>query len=268
MLILLFPWGLYLLWTNRPGWATALKVIVSVVVAGFWIPIIVIAAVSPPKLRTASTIPAVSARSSPTATASLAPTATPAQVPTAVPIAIPTAVPTPAPTPTELPASFGYLGATVAQFAAAHGADSGPGATCTAVNACFGPGLVNAESGPGPTYEFTNVSVDGGIVSGYSMAFANGTSILAAKAYVLEWLPRDTVTTLYKVDHNNGSCVLWNVRSATLARELGTPAIGDPQGELGVTLGYVTSDLTNLYDPNNIEHADISVLPNSPTDSC
>src|SRR5450759_2711279 len=53
---------------------------------------------------------------------------------------------TAAPTPTELPASFGYLGATVAQFKAAHGGDSGPGAICTAVNACFGPSLVNDES--------------------------------------------------------------------------------------------------------------------------
>jgi hypothetical protein len=175
---------------------------------------------------------------------------------------------TAAPTPTELPASFGYLGATVAQFKAAHGADSGPGVICTAVNSCFGPGLVNAESGPAPSYEFGNVSVDGGIVSGYSMNFATGTSILAAKSYVLEWLPRDTTTTLYKIGRTNGSCVLWNLRSPTLARELGTPKIGDPQGELGVTLGYVTSNLTNLYDPNNVEHADISVLPDSPTDSC
>ncbi len=191
-----------------------------------------------------------------------------APTPSIAPTVEPTAVPTAAPTPTALPASFGYLGATVAQFKAAHGADSGPGAICTAVNACFGPSLVNDESGPAPTYEFGNVSVDGGIVSGYSMNFATGTTIADAKAAVLAWLPRDTVTTLYKVDHNNGSCVLWNLRSPTLARELGTPKIGDPQGELGVTLGYVTSDLTNLYDPNNVEHADISVLPNSPTDSC
>lgn len=180
----------------------------------------------------------------------------------------PTTASTAAPAPTALPASFGYLGATVAQFTAAHGADSGPGAICTAVNACFGPSLVNDESGPAQTYEFGNVSVDGGIVSGYSMNFATGTTIADAKAAVLAWLPRDTVTTLYQVGHNSGSCVLWNLRSPTLAGELGTPKIGDPQGELGVTLGYVTSDLTNLYDPNNVEHADVSVLPNNPTDSC
>jgi hypothetical protein len=179
----------------------------------------------------------------------------------------PTAVPTAAPTPTALPASFGYLGATVAQFKAVHSADSGPGAICTAVNACFGPSVVNNESGP-HGYEFGNVSVDGGIVSGYTMNFATGTTIADAKAAVLAWLPPDTVTTLYQVDHKNGSCVLWNLKGPTLARELGTPTVGDPQGDLGVTLGYITDDLTNLYDPNNVEHADISVLPNSPTDSC
>jgi hypothetical protein len=165
-------------------------------------------------------------------------------------------------------ATNGDLGATVAQFKAAHGADSGPGIICTAANSCFGPGLVNAETGPAPTYEFITVSVTGGIVDGYSMEFPNGTSILAAKASVLEWLPRDATTTLYKVAHTNGSCVLWNVRSRTLARVLGAPAIGDPQGDLGIILGYVTPDITNLYDPNNVEHADISVLPNSPTDGC
>jgi hypothetical protein len=184
----------------------------------------------------------------------------------------PPATPTTAATavrPTAVPiARNGDLGATVAQFKAAHGADSGPGAICTAVNSCFGPGLVNAETGPAPTYEFITVSVTGGIVDGYSMEFPNGTSIFAAKSYVLEWLPRDASTTLYKVAHGNGSCVLWNVRSATLARVLGAPAIGDPHGDLGITLGYVTADLTNSYDPNNVQHADISVLPNSPTDGC
>lgn len=54
----------------------------------------------------------------------------------------------------------------------------------------------------------------------------------------------------------------------TLARVLGAPAIGDPQGDLGITLGYVTSNITTAYDPNNVQHADISVLPNSPTDTC
>ena len=162
--------------------------------------------------------------------------------------------------------SFGYLGATMQQFTAAHGPpDSGPG--CSAA-ACFGPSFVNDESGPGPTHEFDGVAPDGGIVSGYTMNFPNGTTIADAKAAVLAWLPRDTVTTMYKVVDNNGSCVLWNLRSPTLARELGTPAIGDPHGDLGVTLGHVGSDLTNHYDPNNVEHADIGVLPFSPTDSC
>jgi hypothetical protein len=172
-----------------------------------------------------------------------------------------------APTPTELPRSFGYLGATVAQFKAAHGADSGPGIICTAVNACFGPPVVNSEAGA--TYEFVNVSVDGGIVSGYTMYFANGTTIADAKAEVLAWLPRDTTTTFYAIDHSNGSCVLWNLRGPTLARKLGIPKIGDPRGDLGVTLSYFNAKLNaSVYDPNSIQYASVSVLPNSPTDSC
>jgi hypothetical protein len=184
--------------------------------------------------------------------------------PITAPATSPTAVP-----PTAFPlASNGDLGATVPQFKAAHRADSGPGAICTATNACFGRGLTNAETGPAPTYEFVNVSVSGGIVSGYSMEFPDDTSILAAKSYVLEWLPRDATTTYYKIDHANGSCVQWNVTSPTLARELATPKIGDPHGDLGITLGYVDANLNQVYDANNVEHADISVLPDSPTDTC
>jgi hypothetical protein len=184
------------------------------------------------------------------------------------PTAAPTSAATAVPPTSEANVSDGYLGATVAQFKAAHGADSGPGAICTAVNACFGIRLVNDESGPAPTYQFAPVSVDGGIVSGYSMNFDTGTTIANAKAEILSWLPRDTTTTYYAIDHTNGSCVLWNVRSPTLARELGTPAIGDPQGDLGITLGYVDANLNTVYDPNNVQHADISVLPDAQTDSC
>ena len=48
----------------------------------------------------------------------------------------------------------------------------------------------------------------------------------------------------------------------------GAPKIGDPKGELGITLGYVDANLNTVYDPTNVEHADISDLPNSPTDTC
>jgi len=49
---------------------------------------------------------------------------------------------------------------------------------------------------------------------------------------------------------------------------LGIPAIGDPQGNLGVEFGYVDANLNNVYDPNNVQSATISILPTNPSDLC
>lgn len=154
----------------------------------------------------------------------------------------------------------------MAQFKAVHGADSGPGVICTAVNACFGPKVKNDESGA--TYEFGNVSVDAGIVDAYTQNFVPGTTIDEAKAEVLKWLPKDTIVTSFAIDHKGGSCAQWNLASATLGKELGAPRIGDPQGVLGVTFEYINANLRITYDPNNVQDASISDLPDSPTDSC
>jgi len=100
MLVFVFPWGLYLLWTNRPGWSMVAKVIVSVVVAGLWVPVIVVAAVGTPKTPTTTASLPASASPSPSASPTLLPTLTPtAAPPTPVPTPVPTPIPTPAPTP-------------------------------------------------------------------------------------------------------------------------------------------------------------------------
>ena len=66
------------------------------------------------------------------------------------------------------------MGATVAQMATAHGADRGQGvAVCSASNACFGPGITNADSGQ--TYQFTNVLTGGGLITGYDQSFVPNT---------------------------------------------------------------------------------------------
>jgi hypothetical protein len=105
MLVFVFPWGLYLLWTNRPSWSTVAKVLVSAVVAAIWIPVIVVAAVGTPKTPTASTTPPVSVTPSASAIPTLTPTAAPTPIPTPVPTAAPTPLPTAAPTvrPTAVP---------------------------------------------------------------------------------------------------------------------------------------------------------------------
>jgi hypothetical protein len=205
----------------------------------------------------------------PTGAPTIAPTAVPTIAATAAPTAVPTAVQTAAPTPIPAPTvPGGDLASAIDEFAAVHPRYVGPGVICHAENSCFGPTLVNDESGPNLSPEFGDVSVDAGIVDGYTMNFATGTTIAEAKAEVLAWLPRDTVTTYYAINHTNGSCAMWNVRSKTLGLVLGAPSIGDPQGDLGITLGYVDANFDNVYESTNIEHADIDVAPDDPSDGC
>lgn len=106
-------------------------------------------------------------------------------------------------------------------------------------------------------------------VDGLEMAIGEGTSIAAAKAAVRELLPRDTRTTSYRIARGEGSCVLWNVRSRTLARWWGrNPHVGDPSGSLGIMLDTFDTSGEAAYEPDNVSHASIDVLPHSPSDSC
>ena len=70
ILVILFPWGLYLMWTNKPSWRMAVKVAVTVVIAAFWVPTIIAAAVTPP----------VTSPSAPNNTSSGTPTSTPSPI--------------------------------------------------------------------------------------------------------------------------------------------------------------------------------------------
>jgi hypothetical protein len=233
--------------------------------------IVVAALAAPPKKAPVANIPVptvaptVAVAAIPPDAATVAPTAAPTVLPTAAPTAIPTAVPTPA---AVLAAPDGDLGGTLNGFTAVHGVDSGPGAICSDANVCFGPRLVNDESAPAPTYEFTSVGLGGGIVTDYDMNFANGTTIADAKAEVLRWLPQDTAATLFGIDHNGGSCAIWNLRSRTLARVLGAPSIGDPSGILTVEFSYIDANLNTVYEPNNVESASILIIPGSLSDMC
>ena len=74
----------------------------------------------------------------------------------------------------KTPSTHVGLGSTIAAMASEHGADHGPGAVCTAANACFGASLTNDESGH--TYQFTDVSTGGGLIMLYQQNFVRGTS--------------------------------------------------------------------------------------------
>ena len=61
--------------------------------------------------------------------------------------------------------------------------------------------------------------------------------------------------TYFAIDHDNGSCALWNLRSATLAVVVGAPQVGDPQGDVGVSFSYIDADANSAYGPSNVQFA-------------
>ena len=158
------------------------------------------------------------------------------------------------------------LGATIAQFKAAHGVDHGPGVSCQASNSCFGGGLQNAESGK--TYQFTTVDTGDGIVFAYDQSFLDNTTIAEAKAEVLQWMPKDTTVTSFFIDTNGGTCAMMNLVSPTLGKVLGDPKIGDPQGVVGVEFSYTNSNENITYNPDNVQDAVVDIVPASATVSC
>jgi hypothetical protein len=110
-----------------------------------------------------------------------------------------------------------------------------------------------------------------GIVDGYSMGFPEGTSLAAAQTAVLKTVPADTQTTSQRTaSSSDGSrkCYLWNLQSATLAAPMGDAKIGDSTGGVGVVLTAIGPNGDSPYSASNINNADISAAPSSPTDTC
>jgi len=111
-LVLLFPLGLYLMWSRRPGWGRTVNWIVTGVVVTVVTLISVASATAPPPKNIGGAVSAVTSPSAattdvPTVEPSSAPTASatapPTEPPTAPPTAAPTAPPTPRPTPVPTP---------------------------------------------------------------------------------------------------------------------------------------------------------------------
>jgi hypothetical protein len=120
-------------------------------------------------------------------------------------------------------------------------------------------------------YEFTSVSVSDAEhrIDGYTQALGEGQIEASAKAAVLGLLPRDTHTTEFYIEHQNGSCASWNVRSATLARWFAKdPKIGDPQGVVGIVLYTPNANGESEYKPGKIAFANVNVAPQRHGISC
>jgi hypothetical protein len=158
------------------------------------------------------------------------------------------------------------IGSTTASMKSAHGRARGPGEVCSATNSCFGSPLRNDESGD--TFQFTNVLVAAGLITGYGQNFVRGTSSASALSQVLEWLPKGSVASRVTVDHIGGSCGFVTITSPALAKVLSAPKIGDPSGVIGVDLEYINANLDIVYNPNNVEDAQVEVGAFSPKDSC
>lgn len=163
------------------------------------------------------------------------------------------------------PGALTGMGATVAQMGAQHGVDQIPGGACSAEPHCFGASIKNDENA---LYQFTSISVGNGLIDGYSQAFLPNTTLANAESGVLQWLPPDSRMSAVTPDNNGGGCAMFNITSPTLAKLFTDPKIGDPQGVVGVQVGYIDANLTQVYDPNNIQHAYLTIGPSDPTAAC
>lgn len=162
------------------------------------------------------------------------------------------------------------MGSSVTSLKKAYGVDHGPGSTCSAKNSCFGPVLRNGDSGR--TYEFTDVTVTSGIVAGYQpgyqQSFVKGTSAATAVSAIMRTMPAGSSATPIVIDDNGGSCGLFTISGTLLAKELGTPKIGDSQGTVGVELQHIDANLNSVYSPSNVQTATLSVTAFDPTQDC
>jgi hypothetical protein len=178
----------------------------------------------------------------------------------------PTTGTTLAPSAAAISAKLAGIGATVARIMELHGRDEVAGGLCSSGPVCFGAPIRNTE---GDKFQFANVSVTDGIVNGYTQAFPTDTNLSTARSEILLWLPRDATISALTVNHNGGSCAQFDVKSPTLATVFSAvPAIGDPQGVLGVTLSYSDANKNVAFDPHNIQNARISTTPTDPTATC
>lgn len=158
------------------------------------------------------------------------------------------------------------MGSTLKAWKKAYGEKHGPGDTCSAKNVCFGAPVHDPTSGR--TWQFAPVDFSGGIAGSYSENFAKGSTLAEVEASLKSMLPSDVVFPAVTIDKNSGSCGLLNIMSPTLAKELGAPKIGDPQGIIGIELNSINANLDSFYDPSNIQTVSLGLLAVDPTQGC
>jgi hypothetical protein len=120
--------------------------------------------------------------------------------------------------------------------------------------------------GSAPEFQAT---LTGPIVTTLTEKLPGGTTALQAIQDVLAWLPKDSEhSPVAEVGSaGSGTCGVFEVRSATLARILGAKAIGDPQGVVAVDI-LTYHDLQDVFDPTNVTYAELSAGTDAPDPDC
>jgi hypothetical protein len=154
------------------------------------------------------------------------------------------------------------FGAKLSDFQAAH-----PKATSGCTSGCYGQ-TVGSEGQV--VYQFRMVMTTGAPdyrVDAFTYALPDKTGIAAAKDAILRLMLADTKQTFFTAARaSNGSCANWGLRSPTLGKWFAAKKVGDPSGDVGVTLNTVTADGTAKYDPSSVTAAIIGI--GLPTPGC
>ena len=147
------------------------------------------------------------------------------------------------------------MGAMPAEMKAAHGVSYIKGGLCSASPHCFGPAIHNKE---GMNYLFTEVTFQYGVLTDYSQAFPTDTSVKTAESEILRWLPSDSKMSTVTILHKGGSCAVYTITSATLAKIFSAhPKLDDPEGVVAVEMQYLGSNGDDVYNPSNVEDASL-----------
>jgi hypothetical protein len=159
--------------------------------------------------------------------------------------------------------SIGAWKHTYGQHHGGHGAES----VCSAkTSSCFGPLIHNSDSGK--DYQFVNVYVGDGVVDNNQEQFVNHTNLGEVESQIARTLPKDARFGSVVVDRIGGSCGWISVTVPSLTKLLQNPAHADPTGIISITVSYINSNFESVYSPSNVQTAQVSTIPNDPTQSC
>lgn len=157
---------------------------------------------------------------------------------------------TTSPTTTAPSGPHYFLGNTPANLAGEKFVPTPPSEVCSQAF-CYGD-LVTNDNGSQPLV--SAVTTTGGLISAYTEAFADNSSLVDAENYVLSGLPPDTSGFGTSNPTESGGCGIATVTSPTIGK---LSALSDPTGTITIALSYVDSNGQPAYDPSNVQQAEV-----------